>query len=127
MSKNNFETFARKHLKELQELSGLSDKEAQRKLRHAKGHFVSFLGDTAYNLLKGRIPLAPKAKSHFASRRKELEKAGWSYKYPAPARKRYLKQRGGSLSRDLSKLVLSALQCPTHDHRPKPEAGEKAA
>lgn len=117
------EEAAKQHLPWIKEVAEASPKRAQQLLKHAPLPFVRFIGDVAYNLLKNRIPLSKDNYDYFRRRRSKLEKAGWSPKYRAVERRQFLRHRGGNLSRDLSRLVLKALQCPDKDHMQ--EAKEK--
>ena len=97
-------------------LGDASEKKARTLVRAAPTSTLRFLGDIAYNLHKGRFPLTPDQHEYFRVRRKLLKQIGDPYNYTAKQRRDTLKQKGGNLSRALSKLVLSALRCPSQNH-----------
>ena len=97
-------------------LADAPEKKARALVKAAPLKSVKFLGDIAYNLQKGRFPLTPAQYKYFKGRKNILKQIGDPYAYTAVQRRETLKQRGGNLSRALSKLVLSAVKCPSQDH-----------
>ena len=105
-----------KHKNFLTVLANIPENKAQKLVHAAPVHTIRFLGDIAYNLQKGRFPLSPDQYRYFKKRQKLLKQIGDPYKYSVKQRRETLRQRGGNLSRALSKLVLSAVACPDQDH-----------
>ena len=97
-------------------LGSASEKKARKLVKAAPTSTLRFLGDVAYNLHKGRFPLTADQHEYFHIRRKLLKQIGDPYSYSAKQRRDTLKQKGGNLSRALSKLVLSAIKCPSQNH-----------
>ena len=104
------------HQNFLSVLASAPEKKARTLIKVAPVQTLRFLGDIAYNLQKGRFPLTPAQYRYFKNRKKILEEIGDHHTYTAKQRRETLKQRGGSLSTALSRLVLSAVKCPSQDH-----------
>ena len=104
------------HQNFLSVLASAPERKARTLIRAAPIQTLRFLGDIAYNLQKGRFPLTPAQHQYFKDRKKILEQIGDPHTYTAKQRRDTLKQRGGNLSRALSRLVLSAVKCPSQDH-----------
>lgn len=111
------EDLVSQHRNFLTTLASARKKRARSLVKVAPTPVLRFLGDIAYNLRKDRFPtLTPAQYRYFKSRKKILKQIGDPYTYTAKQRRESLKQRGGNLSRALSKLMLSAVRCPSQDH-----------
>ena len=70
------------------------------------------------NVLKGNLDLDPESYKYLRKKRQKMVRVVWVKS--KKERKKNLRQYGGSLGRDLSKVMLSALQCPDQDHTAAP-------
>ena len=114
--KQGLEDLVARHQNFLSVLASAPEKKARTLVKAAPIQTLRFLGDIAYNLQKGRFPLTPAQHQYFKDRKKILKQIGDPHTYTAKQRRETLRQRGGNLSRALSKLVLSAVKCPSQDH-----------
>ena len=105
-----------KHRPFLSVLASVPERKARSLVKAAPVKTLNFLGDIAYNLQRGRFPLTPAQYQYFQDRKKILKQIGDPHSYTTRQRRETLKQRGGNLSRALSRLVLSAVKCPSQDH-----------
>ena len=110
------EELVAKHKDYLSVLAEASEKDGRKQIRAAPVPVIKFIGDIAYNLQKGRLPLTPQQHKYFKDRKKLLKQIGDPYLYTVRQRRQALKQKGGNLSRALSKLILSAVKCPRQNH-----------
>ena len=110
------EDLVAKHRPFLSVLASVPERKARPLVKAAPVKTLNFLGDIAYNLQRGRFPLTPAQYQYFQDRKKILKQIGDPHSYTARQRRETLKQRGGNLSRALSRLVLSAVKCPSQDH-----------
>ena len=111
------EDFVAPHKPSLEKLAKAPEKQARKFVKVASLPELKFLGDVAYNLKRGRFKgLTPEQDEFFKSRAKLLKQLGDPYTYTAKQRRETLRQRGGNLSRALSRLVLSAIKCPSQNH-----------
>ena len=107
-------------------LAKAPEKKARILIRNAPLPTLTFLGDVAYNLQKGRLPLTPAQREWFHKHKKLLKQISDPYRYKAKDRRQTLRQRGGNLSVALSKLILSAVRCPAKDHVAEARQAEEA-
>ena len=112
------EDYVAPHKPFLENLAKASENQARKLVKVASLPELKFLGDVAYNLKRGRFKkgLSPEQDQFFKSRAKLLKQLGDPYTYTAKQRRETLRQRGGNLSRALSRLVLSAVKCPSQNH-----------
>ena len=112
------EDYVAPHKAFLEELAKAPEKQARKLVKVASLPELKFLGDVAYNLKRGRFKkgLSSEQDQFFKSRAKLLKQLGDPYAYTATQRRETLRQRGGNLSRALSRLVLSAVKCPSQNH-----------
>ena len=68
--------------------------------------------NAAHNVLKGNLD--PSTYQYLRKKCQKMVRVGWVKS--KKERKKNLRQYRGSLGRDLSKVILSALQCPDQDH-----------
>ena len=115
--KKFLEDYITPHKAFLEKLAGSPEKKARKLVKVASLPELKLLGDIAYNLKRGRFKgLSPVQDEFFKSRAKLLKQLGDPYTYTAKQRRETLRQRGGNLSRALSRLVLSAVKCPSQNH-----------
>ena len=110
------EELVSKHKNYLSVLAEAPEKKANKLIRAAPIPVIKFIGDIAYNLQKGRLPLTPQQHKYFKDRKKLLKQIGDPYSYTVIQRRQALRQKGGNLSTALSKLILSAVKCPSQNH-----------
>ena len=99
---------AEPHLYFMKELSKAS-RRAKKLIELAPDKFLSFMTNAAHNVMKGNLELDPECYKGLRKKRQKLLDVGWVKS--KKERKRNLRKYGGSLGRDLSKVVLSALEC----------------
>ena len=100
---------AEPHLYFMKELSTANRKRAKKLMELAPDKFISFMTNAAHNLMKGNLELDPECYKGLRKKRQKMLDVGWVKS--KKERKRNLRKYGGSLGRDLSKVVLSALEC----------------
>ena len=100
---------AEPHLYFMKELSKASRRRAKKLMELAPDKFLSFMTNAAHNVMKGNLELYPECYKCLRKKRQKLLDVGWVKS--KKERKRNLRKYGGSLGRDLSKVVLSALEC----------------
>ena len=115
MPSTTIEELIEPHRRLLQQLADASDRRTQTIARNLTAKETKFIGDIAYNLLRGRFQLSDKEKDYFKQRKRALKCVGDPTCNKAKVRRNNLRKRGGSLSRDLSQLLLRAAKCP-RDH-----------
>ena len=109
-----FRQCAEPHIPMLKDLSQSSKRRARILMRIAPDNFLRFMTNAAHNVLKGNLDLDPETYKYLRKKRQKMVRVGWVKS--KKERKKNLRQYGGSLGRDLSKVMLSALQCPDQDH-----------
>ena len=109
-----FRQCAEPHIPMLKDLSQSSKRRARILMRIAPDNFLRFMTYAAHNVLKGNLDLDPETYKYLRKKRQKMVRVGWVKS--KKERKKNLRQYGGSLGRDLSKVMLSALQCPDQDH-----------
>ena len=105
---------AEPHIPLLRDLSQCSKRRARLLMNIAPDNFLRFMTNAAHNVLKGNLDLDPSTYKYLRKKRQKMVRVGWVKS--KKERKKNLRQYGGSLGRDLSKVMLSALQCPDQDH-----------
>ena len=105
---------AEPHIPMLKDLSQSSKRRARLLMQIAPDNFLRFMTNAAHNVLKGNLDLDPSTYKYLRKKRQKMVREGWVKS--KKERKKNLRQYGGSLGRDLSKVMLSALQCPDQDH-----------
>ena len=75
----------------------------------APDKFMSFMTNAAHNVMKGNLELDPECFETLRKKRQKMLDVGWVKS--KKERKRNLRKHGASLGRELSKVVLSALEC----------------
>ena len=100
---------AKPHLYFMKELSKASRRRAKKLMELAPDKFLSFMTNAAHNVMKGNLELDPECYKGLRKKRQKLLDVGWVKS--KKKQKRNMKKYGGSLGRDLSKVVLSALEC----------------
>ena len=109
---------AKPHLYFMKELSKANRRRAKKLMELAPDKFMSFMTNAAHNVMKGNLELDPECyKGLRKKRQKMLYVGGVKSK---KERKRNLRKYGGSLGRDLSKVVLSALECQQRQEEATP-------
>ena len=101
------------HLYFMKELSKASRRRAKKLMELAPDKFLSFMTNAAHNVMKGNLELNPECYKGLHKKRQKLLDVGWVKS--KKERKSNLRKYGGSLGRDLSKVVLSALECQQQD------------
>ena len=119
---SNLDELVAKHVNFLNVLAKASEKKARRLIRAAPMPVIRFIGDIAYNLQKGRLTLTPPQLKFFKDRKKLLKQIGDPFSYTAQQRRQALRQKGGNLSRALSRLILSAVECQSENHLAEAQA-----
>ena len=93
----------------MKELSKASRRKAKKLMELAPDKFLSFMTNAAHNVMKGNLELDPECYKGLRKKRQRLLDVGWVKS--KKEQKRNLRKYGGSLGRDLSKVVLSTLEC----------------
>ena len=84
----------------------------------APDKFMSFMTNAAHNVMKGNLELDPECYKGLRKKRQKMLDVGWVKS--KKERKRNLRKYGGSLGRDLSKVVLGALECQQRQEEATP-------
>ena len=84
----------------------------------APDKFMSFMTNAAHNVMKGNLELDPECYKGLHKKRQKMLDVGWVKS--KKERKHNLRKYGGSLGRDLSKVVLSALECQQRQEEATP-------
>ena len=100
---------AEPHLYFMKELSKASRRRAKKLMELAPDKFMSFMTSAAHNVMKGNLELDPECYKNLRKKRQKMLDVGWVKS--KKERKRNLRKHGGTLGRDLSKVILSALEC----------------
>ena len=88
----------------------------------APDKFMSFMTNAAHNVMKGSLE-DPECYKGLRKKRQKMLDVGWVKS--KKERKRNLRKYGGSLGRDLSKVVLSALECQQPEEDPAAESSSQ--
>ena len=115
---------AEPHLYFMKELSKASRRRAKKLMELAPDKFLSFMTNAAHNVVKGNLELDPECYKGLRKKRQKLLDVGWVKS--KKERKRNLRKYGGSLGRDLSKVVLSALECQQQEDTPAESSSQKS-
>ena len=99
---------AEPHLYFMKELSKASRRRAKKLMELAPDKFMSFMTNAAHNVMKGNLELDPECYKNLRKKRQKMLDVGWVKS--KKERKRNLKKHG-ALGKDLSKVILSALEC----------------
>ena len=90
----------------------------------APDKFMSFMTSAAHNVMKGNLELDPECYKNLGKKRQKMLDVGWVKS--KKERKRNLRKHGGTLGRDLSKVILSALECQQPEEEEEEEEGTAA-
>ena len=101
-----FRQCAEPHIPLLKQLSQSSKRRAKLLMRIAPDNFLRFMTNAAHNVLKGNLDLDPSTYQYLRKKRQKMVRVGWVKS--KKERKKNLRQYGGSLGQDLSKVMLSA-------------------
>ena len=112
------------HLYFMKELSKASRRRAKKLMELAPDKFLSFMTNAAHNVMKGNLELDPECYKGLRKKRQKLLDVGWVKS--KKERKRNLREYGGSIDRDLSKVVLSALECQQQEDTPAESSSQKS-
>ena len=115
---------AEPHLYFMKELSKASRRRAKKLMELAPDKFLSFMTNAAHNVMKGNLELDPECYKGLRKKRQKLLDVGWVKS--KKERKRNLRKYGGSIGRDLSKVVLSALECQQQEDTPAESSSQKS-
>ena len=107
----------------MKELSKASRRRAKKLMELAPDKFLSFMTNAAHNVMKGNLELDPECYKCLRKKRQKLLDVGWVKS--KKERKRNLRKYGGSLGRDLSKVVLSALECQQQEEATPAESSSQ--
>ena len=80
--------------------------------------------NAAHNVMKGNLELDPECYKGLRKKRQKMLDVGWVKSKKEWKRK--LRKYGGSLGRDLSKVVLSALECQQLEDIPAESSSQKS-
>ena len=108
----------------MKELSKANRKRAKKLMELAPDKFLSFMTNAAHNVMKGNLELDPECYKGLRKKRQKMLDIGWVKS--KKERKRNLRKYGGSLGRDLSKVVLSALECQQQEDTPAESSSQKS-
>ena len=100
---------AEPHLYFMKELSTANRRRAKKLMELAPDKFMSFMTNAAHNVMKGYLELDPECFKTLRKKRQKMLDVGWVKS--KKERKCNLRKLGASLGRELSKVVLSALEC----------------
>ena len=114
---------AEPHLYFMKELSK-ANRRAKKLMELAPDKFLSFMTNAAHNVMKGNLELDPECYKGLRKKRQKMLDVGWVKS--KKERKRNLRKYGGSLGRDLSKVVLSALECQQPEDIPAESSSQKS-
>ena len=115
---------AEPHLYFMKELSKANRRRAKKLMELAPDKFLSFMTNAAHNVMKGNLKLDPECYKGLRKKRQKMLDVGWVKS--KKERKRNLRKYGGSLGRDLSKVVLSALECQQLEDIPAESSSQKS-
>ena len=115
---------AEPHLYFMKELSKANRRRAKKLMELAPDKFLSFMTNAAHNVMKGNLELDPECYKGLRKKRQKMLDVGWVKS--KKERKRNLRKYGGSLGRDLSKVVLSALECQRQEDTPAESSSQKS-
>ena len=115
---------AEPHLYFMKELSKANRRRAKKLMELAPDKFLSFMTNAAHNVMKGNLELDPECYKGLRKKRQKMLDVGWVKS--KKERKRNLRKYGGSLGRDLSKVVLSALECQQPEDTPAESSSQKS-
>ena len=112
------------HLYFMKELSKANRRRAKKLMELAPDKFLSFMTNAAHNVMKGNLELDPECYKGLRKKRQKMLDVGWVKS--KKERKRNLRKYGGSLGSDLSKVVLSALECQQLEDTPAESSSQKS-